>query len=113
SEQKAAEQKKLARGELALAHGLEIDAVREAAEKLSDKALSYYYIRALERLGRGKSTKYLFPMELTQLASHLAGGQKNSNVEELFKKYAPAIKKILSGKKAPAKKKAKSKRKGK
>ena len=111
SEQKAAEQKKLARGELALAHGLEIDAVREAAEKLSDKALSYYYIRALERLGRGKSTKYLFPMELTQLASHLAGGSKNNaNLEELFKKYAPAIKRVLSEKK-PAKKKKAKKRK--
>jgi len=106
SEQKAAEQKKLARAELALAHGLEIDAVRTAAEKLSDKALSYYYIRALERLGRGKSTKYLFPMELTQLASSLAGGSgRNANVEELFKKYAPAIKKILSEGKKPAKKK--------
>ncbi|MDO8647535.1 MAG: SPFH domain-containing protein [Candidatus Diapherotrites archaeon] len=112
SEQKAAEQKKLARGELALAHGLEIDAVREAAEKLSDKALSYYYIRALERLGRGKSTKYLFPMELTQLASSLAGGHKNNaNVEELFKKYAPAVKRILSEKKRPARRPAKKKAK--
>ena len=109
SEQKAAEQKKLARAELAKAHGLEIDAVREAAEKLSDKALSYYYIRALERLGRGKATKYIFPMELTQLASRLSGARSESSLEELFKKYAPAIKKVLAEKK-PARKKSKKRK---
>ncbi len=101
-EQKAAEQKKLARMESALANQAEIDAVRTAAEQLSDKALSYYYIRALEKLGEGSSTKFIFPMELSALAKQLAGrvsgatGQtQNSELEELFKKYAPVIEKIV------------------
>ena len=104
SEQKAAEQKKLARTELAKAHQIEIEAVRDAAEGLSDKALSYYYIRALERLGRGKATKYIFPLELTQLASRLSGVKSEGAAEDLFKKYAPAIKKLLAKKSGKKKK---------
>ncbi|HLD59284.1 MAG TPA: SPFH domain-containing protein [archaeon] len=97
--QKAAEQQKLSRGQLAEAHKLEIEAVRSAAENLSDKALAYYYIRALEKLGEGKSTKFFFPLELTKLAEAVTGslgkGQNPSALESLFKKYAPALKKAL------------------
>ena len=103
--QKAAEQQKLARGQLADAHKLEIEAVKAAAEQLSDKALAYYYIRALEKLGEGRSTKFFFPMELTQLAqsigTSLAGGavaKDSSSLDSLFKKYKPAIKKLLEEK---------------
>ena len=98
-EEKAAEQRKFARMEGAEAHMAEIKAVRDAAENLSDKALAYYYIRALEKIGRGKSTKFIFPMELSRLAEAVGGrvgGTSSSDLEQLFKKYAPAITNLLS-----------------
>jgi regulator of protease activity HflC (stomatin/prohibitin superfamily) len=102
-EQKASEQKKLARMESALANQAEIDAVRTAADQLSDKALAYYYIRALEKLGEGPSTKFIFPMELSKLAEQISGSVKGAseakNVEALFKKYAPAVKEIVDSQK--------------
>ncbi|MDD5163055.1 MAG: SPFH domain-containing protein [Candidatus ainarchaeum sp.] len=100
--QKAAEQQKFARSQLADAHKLEIEAVKAAAEQLSDKALAYYYIRALEKLGEGRSTKFFFPMELTKLAEAIGGTlasratlKDSDELESLFKKYKPALKKIL------------------
>jgi len=111
-EEKAAEQKKLARMESALAHQAEIDAVKTAAGQLSDKALAYYYIRALEKLGEGASTKFIFPMELSKLAEQLAGrvqggvaASGNRELEELFKKYAPALKSFIEEKKPKQKNK--------
>ncbi len=98
AEQKAAEQKKLARFESAAAHQAEIDAVRNAAEQLSDKALAYYYIRALEKLGESPSTKFVFPMELSKLAEAVGGHMGNrqtSNMDDLFRRYAPALKAIV------------------
>lgn len=97
-EEKAAVQKKLARMESAKAHMAEIEAVRKAAENLSDTALSYYYVRALEKMAEGKSTKFIFPMELSRLAAAIGGrvgGAQPNNMEELFKKYAPAITGVL------------------
>jgi regulator of protease activity HflC (stomatin/prohibitin superfamily) len=100
--EKVAVQEKLARMERAKAHMAEIDAVRDAAEGLSDKAVAYYYIKALEELGRGKSTKFVFPMELSKLASFVTskgGAEAHSpEVEELFRKYAPAVKALVEGK---------------
>jgi len=111
--EKAAEQEKFARMQKANAHEYEIETVKRAAEQLSDKALSYYYVRALEKLGEGKSTKFMFPMEISRLASSLAQGTKGeANVEELFKKYAPAITNLLSEQeKARLKRKAKREKK--
>jgi len=113
--EKAAIQKKFARMESAKAHMAEINAVKQAAEGLSDKALAYYYIQALEKLGEGKSTKFFFPMELTKLAEAVGGsfaGKASPDVEKLFEKYAPAITGILSkGEKAAIKKKVVKKKK--
>lgn len=111
--EKAAEQEKLARMEKAMAHEFEIETVKRAAEQLSDRALSYYYVKALEKLGEGKSTKFLFPMEISRLAESIAKGtQSGPDLEGLFKKYAPAVTSILSekeknrlGRKAKRKKK--------
>jgi regulator of protease activity HflC (stomatin/prohibitin superfamily) len=100
--QKSAEQQKLARMQLAEANKIEIDAVREAAEHLNDKSLSYYYIRALEKLGEGQSTKFVLPIELTLLAERIAGGFKKSvaseeeSLEPVFRKYLPLMKKLLA-----------------
>ncbi|MFH1664297.1 MAG: hypothetical protein ABH986_05870, partial [archaeon] len=38
---------------------------------LSDKTIAYYYINALEKMADGKSTKIIFPMELSKLADSL------------------------------------------
>lgn len=95
--EKAAEQEKLARMERAMAHEYEIETVKRAAENLSDRAMAYYYIRALEKLGEGKSTKFMFPMEITKLAESIGrGAQTGQNLEGLFKKYAPAVTALLS-----------------
>lgn len=98
--QKAAEQERLIRTELAMAHQVEIEAVRKAAEQLSDKAIAYYYIRALEKLGEGKATKIIFPMELSKLASQIGSrldkGADASELEPLFKKYLPAVQAIVA-----------------
>lgn len=111
--EKAAEQEKLARMQKAKAHEYEIETVKRAAEQLSDKAMSYYYIRALEKLGEGKSTKFLFPMEITKLAESIAGGPKSGPaLEDMFKKYAPAVQSLLTPQeKVQAKKKARKKKK--
>ncbi len=95
--EKAAEQEKLARMERAQAHEYEIETVKRAAENLSDKAMAYYYIRALEKLGEGKSTKFMFPMEITKLAESIGKGvQSGPGLEKLFEKYAPAVTAVLS-----------------
>ncbi len=112
-DEKAAVQRKLARMESAQAHMAEIEAVKTAAAGLSDKALAYYYIRALEKLGQGKSTKFIFPMELSKLAEAVGGrvsGKQEPEIEKLFKKYAPAVTAILSkSEKAKIAKQAKKK----
>ncbi len=96
-EEKAAVQKKLARMEDAEAHRAEIDAVKEAAEHLSDKALSYYYIKALEKMSEGKSTKIVFPMEISKLAAQISGKLGMADAPEpgaeaqLISKYAPVL----------------------
>ena len=100
-EQKAAIQKKLARIEAAQGHQAEIMAVKEAAQQLNDRALAYYYVKALEKLGEGKSTKIIFPMELTNLAKALSGNREMSSeqIESLMEKYAPVVKSLVGGKK--------------
>ncbi|MBI4210646.1 MAG: SPFH domain-containing protein [Candidatus Diapherotrites archaeon] len=97
-EQKAAIQKKLARIESAQGQQAEIEAVRSAAAQLDDKTLAYYYVKALEKLGEGSSTKIIFPMELTNLARSLTKGNalSHEDLESLFRKYAPIVK-SLSG----------------
>ena len=97
-QQEVAEQLKFARMEDAQAHKAQIIAVREAAENLSDKALAYYYVKALEKLGEGQSSKIIFPMELTELAKAVTGRKETGpGVEALFAKYVPVVKQIVSG----------------
>lgn len=96
-EEKASVQRKLARMETAKAHEYEIETVKRAAEQLSDKALAYYYIRALEKLGASKSTKFMFPMEITKLAESISKGiGSEPAMEKMFEKYAPAVTALLS-----------------
>ncbi len=102
--EKAAEQEKLARMERAKAQQAEIDAVKESAAGLSENALSYYYIRALEKMAEGQSTKFIFPMELSGLASALSGkigiskGAGGINISpETLSQLAPLLKSLQKG----------------
>ncbi len=100
TKQKSAEQQKLARVELAEATKIEIDAVREAAEQLNDRSLAYYYIRALEKLGEGQSTKFVLPIELTLLAERIGRGVRRASsdsdsLEPVFRKYLPLMEKMV------------------
>ena len=112
--EKAAEQEKLARMQRAEAQQAEIDAVKESAAGLSENALSYYYIRALEKMAEGQSTKFIFPMELSGLASALSGkigiskGSGGINISpEILSQLAPLLKSLQKSSKA---KKAKARR---
>ncbi|MDO8538341.1 MAG: SPFH domain-containing protein [archaeon] len=71
--QKIASQEKLARMERALGQKAEIDAVKEASAGLSNEALTYYYIKALEKMADGQATKIIFPVEITKLAELVTG----------------------------------------
>ena len=113
-EQKAAVQQKLARMERAMGHKAEIDAVKEAAADLSDRALNYYYIKALEEMSKGKSTKLIFPLQFSNLAqsigNRIGGGQSEERMakalkEALEKNVEAAVKKAKKEEKEAGKKK--------
>jgi regulator of protease activity HflC (stomatin/prohibitin superfamily) len=91
----AAEQKKLAQVQRALGMKAEINSIREAAQELDDKSLSYFYIKALETLGQGKSTKFIFPLELSSLIQNLASRTKRTRskgeLEDILSEYAPVL----------------------
>jgi len=93
-DRQAAEQRKLAKFEDAAAHKREIEVVKEAAENLSDKALAYYYVKAIEKLADGRATKLFFPLEITKIAQEIGdnlSGKNAADLEQIFKKYKPAI----------------------
>ncbi len=108
--QKAAVQEKLARIEKASAHKAEINAVKEAAEGLSDKALNYYYLKALEEMSRGKSTKIIFPLEFSSLASSIGSSLGNrQSGDQMVETMKKALDVYVSKAVAEAKKKEKKK----
>ncbi len=115
-EEKAAVQQKLARMERALAHKAEIEAVKEAAAGLDEKALAYYYIKAIEQMSKGKGSQIYFPAEFSKLAGAFAGSGKNvANSKELdeakglLKKYVDSAVQKSKPKDKPPKKKEKNK----
>lgn len=123
-EEKAAVQQKLARMERALAHKAEIQAVKEAAAGLDQKALTYYYIKAIEGMSKSKGSQVFFPAEFSKLAGAFAGSKNaspklekiNDEYKEVLKDYiddsvakAKGEPKKKSSKKKASKKKAKKK----
>lgn len=90
-DRKAAEQEKYATEELAQAQAIKIDAIRKAAGRLEDPALQYLYLEALKKVAEGRSSKIIFPLELTHLAERLSGGmpkpQKREIKDDLRDKY--------------------------
>lgn len=104
-EQKAAVQEKLARQQRAEAQKIEVDAIKQAAGDLNEKVLNYLYIKALEKISDGQSTKIFFPVQFTELAQAISSsiGAKNSDIEPLLKRaiqlnVEKAIKKAKKGK---------------
>lgn len=104
--QKAAVQKKLAVFEEVESERAKITAIREATETLSDKTILYYYIKALEKIGEGESTKLIFPLELTSLLHSISNKintgkdlSLNKTEKEKLKEYLPVIKKYIRTKK--------------
>ncbi|HNW05470.1 MAG TPA: SPFH domain-containing protein [archaeon] len=99
--QKAAVQKKLAIFEEAESEKAKINAIREATEGLSDKTILYYYIKALEKVGEGQSSKIIFPMELTSLLQNISekinSGNPKINAKERkeLTEYLPVIQSYL------------------
>lgn len=64
----------------------EIDQIGKAAGKLSPSALQYYYLQTLEKVSEGKSSKIIFPLELSKLASGLAGKLGGMDYEQAQEK---------------------------
>jgi hypothetical protein len=67
-EKVAAEQLKLAAHEKAEATKIEIDAIREAGSKLTDPAITYMYLEALDKVAKGRATKIVLPLEVSKIA---------------------------------------------
>jgi regulator of protease activity HflC (stomatin/prohibitin superfamily) len=91
---KAAEQDKLAAVEKAEAHKLTIDAIQAAAGKLSSPSLQYLYLQSLQKIAEGKSSKIIFPMELSRIASGLAaklGEPYEKAQEQVVERYQKGI----------------------
>ncbi len=77
-----------------------IEAVGEAAENLSDRALMFYYLKALEEIGKGSGTKLVFPMKffdvLDNLGSQMSSELRNAGIKMNENAIIENIKKILS-----------------
>lgn len=67
----------------AAARQISLDILDKAASKMSDRTLAYLYLDALKKISEGKSNKIIFPLELTHLASMIAGklGDKQAKGE--------------------------------
>ena len=48
-----------------------IEAIGEAAEKLDDFSIMYLYLEALKELGKGQSTKMIFPMQFMNILDNM------------------------------------------
>ncbi|MDN5358702.1 MAG: hypothetical protein PWP76_545 [Candidatus Diapherotrites archaeon] len=107
-QRREAEQRKYAAVQEAEAEKVKIEAVKQAAGELNEKALAYYYLKALEQIASGKATKIVLPLEVSTLAqsisSALGGAVSPKKVEEdLEGKYAYLLdefKKMLKEKSA-------------
>jgi regulator of protease activity HflC (stomatin/prohibitin superfamily) len=50
-----------------------LDRIFAAARNIDDRTMTLQYFEALKQLGTSASTKYVIPLELTDLAKHLGG----------------------------------------
>jgi regulator of protease activity HflC (stomatin/prohibitin superfamily) len=66
----------------AMGRQVALETVDKAASKLSDKTLAYLYLDSLKAIADGKSTKILFPLELSKLAHNLSSKLGSSSSEQ-------------------------------
>jgi len=74
---------------------IRIGAIEDAAGKLSASTLNYLYIKALKDIADGRSTKIVFPMELTSIVEKLGkglGGGEKKDLAEVAEKLLEKIK---------------------
>ena len=60
-----------------------ISAIGRAAEKLSDRAVTYIYLKALKEIGKGKGTKVLFPAQFTKILDNVGKGLGGNELKGL------------------------------
>jgi regulator of protease activity HflC (stomatin/prohibitin superfamily) len=87
---RAATEEKAAQIQRAEAQKLTITALEEAGSKLTNPTLHYLYLQSLQKIAEGKSTKFIFPLELSHLAEGLASKIKvpySQAQDEVVSKY--------------------------
>jgi len=73
---RAATEEKMAQLQKAEGQKLTITALEEAGSKLTNPTLHYLYLQSLQKIAEGKSTKLIFPLELSKLADNLSTRMK-------------------------------------
>ncbi len=77
-----------------------VEALGEAAGKLDNRAMMYFYLKALEEVGKGQSTKIVFPMKFFDVmenvgktipASLSAAGMSNLKIDDIINSVKNAI----------------------
>jgi regulator of protease activity HflC (stomatin/prohibitin superfamily) len=92
---RAATEEKFAQVQRAEAQKLTIDALQEAAGKLTQPTLHYLYLQSLQKMAEGKSSKIIFPLELSGLATALSAkmGLPYSDAQQrVVEKYQEKVK---------------------
>jgi len=87
---RAAAEDKMAQVQRAEGQKLTISALEEAGSKLTNPTLHYMYLQALHKIAEGKSTKIIFPLELSRLADNLStriGVPYSKAQQEVVEKY--------------------------
>ena len=90
----------------ASAKQISLEVLEKATSKMSDRTLAYLYLDALKKIADGRSSKIIFPLELSRLASVISGkmGGKQSKqdyeqlLESLLQAYNEKQKEALSKK---------------
>jgi regulator of protease activity HflC (stomatin/prohibitin superfamily) len=58
---------------------LALERIFQAASQVDQKTMALQYLDALKAIGQGASTKYIFPLEFTQLADAFRGYLEEAN----------------------------------
>jgi regulator of protease activity HflC (stomatin/prohibitin superfamily) len=87
--QEIAERYKDAAKEEAAATKIKIDAIKDAAGKLNEKALTYLYLESLKDVANGQASKIIFPLEFSRLAEGVGKGFSGGGgkLEQLAEKF--------------------------
>jgi regulator of protease activity HflC (stomatin/prohibitin superfamily) len=92
--QEIAERYKEAAKEEAQATKIRIDALQDAAGKLTEPTLNYLYLKSLKDIADGQASKIIFPLEFSKLAEGVGkgfGGNGSGKMEELAGKVLQKI----------------------